>query len=543
MAVSGILVLGLSAYSMRNDKLFQIARNIDIFATLFKELNTYYVDPIDPTNLVETGIKSMLESLDPYTDFIPEAGLDDYRMMTTGQYGGIGALVGKKDGNSVIIMPYEGFPAYQSGLQIGDIVTKIDGVDISKMNNGETSKLLKGTAKTPVVLTIKRYGRNDEFDVKIIREKITIKNVPFAGMVSDEIGLIKLADFTTDAGLEVRKAVKQLKLNGAKNIILDLRGNPGGLLDEAVNVANIFVPKGSKIVSTKGKIENWNQAFHAKGDPEDLQIPLVVLTDRGSASASEIVSGVMQDYDRAVLIGRRTFGKGLVQSTRPLAFNTQLKLTTAKYYIPSGRCIQAIDYSHREEDGSVSSIPDSLKLPFKTAKGRITFDGGGIEPDIVVDQFRYSSFSYHLVNSNLIFDFATMYRSKNESIGSPEKFQLSDEDYQSFTKWVLQKDLRYTTRVETQLEELTANAKDEKYYQVIKSHIEKVESQLQTQKSNDLVKFKPEIKRLIEQEIVTRYYLQSGAYANSFIDDPDVNEAIKVLRDKRKYDQILSAKG
>ena len=442
LVIGGVFSL---SFTEPDDKCFQIAKSLDIFATLFKEVNTYYVDEVSPDDMVKSGINAMLSSLDPYTDFISEDEYDDFRTITTGQYGGIGALVGKRDGYSTIIMPFKDFPAYRAGLQIGDKVTKIDGKDIVGKYSDNISDLLKGPVNTPIVLTIERYGVEKAFDVPLVREKITINNVPFYGLFQSDIGYIRLSDFTTEAGKEVRNALTDLKKQGAKYIVLDLRGNPGGLLDEAINVSNVFVKKGSEIVTTKGKVKDWNKTYKAYQDAVDTEIPLAVLVNGGSASAAEIVAGVIQDYDRGVLVGRRTFGKGLVQATRPLAYNSQLKITTAKYYIPSGRCIQAIDYAHRNPDGSVAKIPDSLMVAFKTSKGRVVFDGGGVNPDITAEMIEYAPVTLGLVNGNHIFDYATKYHFEHNTIPSPATFKLSDEEFTNFKSWLAKRDLKYSS--------------------------------------------------------------------------------------------------
>ena len=534
------VVMTVSAFTSADDKYFRIAKNLDIFATLFKEINTYYVDEIDAKTLLRSGIDAMLVSLDPYTDFIDEEDLANYRFVTTGQYGGIGALVGKRNGKNIILMPYEGFPAFEAGLQIGDVVTKIDGQPIEDLNSTETSTLLKGKAETSVVLTVERFGSDGPFDVTLMRKQITIDNVPYYGMLDEQIGYIKLADFTTEAALEVKSALKKLKAQNAESIVLDLRGNPGGLLDEAINVSNIFVEKGAEIVSTKGKTDNWNQSYRALSPAVDTEIPLVVLTGRGSASASEIVAGVMQDYDRAVLVGRRTFGKGLVQSTRPLAYNSQLKITTAKYYIPSGRCIQAIDYSSRNEDGSVGYIPDSLRVAFETQNGRTVYDGGGVNPDIEVEPERYSAVAIALVNHNLLFDYATQYRYEHDEIDSARGFTLSEKAYEDFLVWLEDKEFDYTTAVEHQLDQLISSAQREQYYDKIRDQISELEAQVKSNKAADLIKFKDEIKLLLEQEIVSRYYYQRGIIASTFDEDRDLQAAVQVLRDQSRYSQLLA---
>ena len=352
----------LVAFNRLDERYFEIAKNLDIFATLFKEVNTYYVDEINPNTFMRSGIEAMLRTLDPYTNYIAEDDIEDYRTMTTGQYGGIGALIGKRNKKNTVIMPYIGFPAHKAGLQIGDELILVDEIEVQEKTTSEISKLLKGQANTSLKLTIKRYGVDDQLELNLTREKITIDNVPYYGMVSEDVGYIKLSDFTTNAGKEVKNALLELKNEGATSIILDLRDNPGGLLNEAVNVSNVFIPKGSEVVSTRGKVRDWNKIYKALNIPVDTEIPVVVITNSRSASAAEIVAGVIQDYDRGVLVGQKTFGKGLVQATRPLTYNAQLKVTTAKYYTPSGRCIQAIDYSNRNEDGSVGKIPDSLKV-------------------------------------------------------------------------------------------------------------------------------------------------------------------------------------
>ena len=380
MLFLGLIVFAFSSPS--NDRYFQIVKNLDIFATLFKEVNAYYVDEVNPNTLMKTGIDAMLENLDPYTTYIGEDEIEDYLTITTGEYGGIGAVVDRKGGINTIVLPYEGYSAHRAGLKIGDQILKINDVELAGKPSDQINKLLKGQSNSAIKLTIKRYKQEETFDVELQREKITVNNVPFSGMVGADIAYIRLSDFTTKAGAEVGAALKDLKEKGATKVILDLRGNPGGLLEEAINVSNVFIPRGLEVVSTRGKLDAWTKTYRSLNNPVDTEIPVAVLTDNGSASASEIVSGVIQDYDRGVLIGRRTYGKGLVQQTRPLAYNSQLKVTTAKYYIPSGRCIQAIDYSNRNPDGSVGKIPDSLKVEFKTRNGRLVYDGGGLDPDL-----------------------------------------------------------------------------------------------------------------------------------------------------------------
>ena len=535
-----VSIFALFSFNNPNERYFEITRNLDIFSTLFKEVNAYYVDEVDPNKLIKTGIDAMLASLDPYTNYIPEDDIEDYRTMTTGEYGGIGAIIGNRLGKNVIMMPYEGFPAYKAGLQIGDEILKIDGVDVSKMNTTEVTQLIKGQANTKLNMAILRYGSDKEMVVEVTREKITIDNVPYSGMITDDVGYIKLSDFTTGAGKEVKKSLEQLKKEGAQKIILDLRGNPGGLLNEAVNVSNVFINQGAEVVSTKGKVTDWNKTYNALNAATDIEIPVAVLTSGRSASAAEIVSGVIQDYDRGVLVGERTFGKGLVQATRPLTYNSQLKITTAKYYIPSGRCIQEINYSQRDEDGRVESIPDSLKSEFATKNGRKVYDGGGIEPDEEVKQPSLAPITISLISKGLDFEYGLEYHHTHSSIASAKDFHMTDDEYNDFIAWLKDKDFDYTTKVEKTLESLTDFAKTEKYYDNIKAEIEDLEHKVMHNKEQDLQEFKPEIKSVLENEIVKQYYLMRGNFESSFDDDVQLQSAIKILQNMEEYNTLLA---
>jgi carboxyl-terminal processing protease len=528
--------------SNTNEKYFEIAKNLDIFATLFKEVNTYYVDEVNPSDVMEQGIYSMLNNLDPYTVYYPEDKIEDYRTMTTGQYGGIGVQVHTRNGKSVVAMPFEGYSAHKAGVQIGDEIIKIDDIDVRGKNQAELGQVMKGQFDTEVSLTVKRLGTAEPIVLKMKREKIQINNVTYMGMVTADIGLIRLTDFTNNASREVKDALTTLKEKGAKKIILDLRGNPGGLLSEAINISNIFVAKGLEIVSTKGKVKEWNKKYTALNQAVDAEIPMAVLTSNSSASAAEIVSGVMQDYDRGVLIGQNTYGKGLVQATRSLSYNSKLKVTVAKYYIPSGRCIQAIDYTHRNPDGSVGKIADSLRVAFKTRNGRVVYDGGGVKPDIEIARENLSPITANLEAKSLIFDYAVYYRTKHKEIATAKDFQLTDEEYQEFVKWLANKDYDYTTKVEKTIADLEKIAKDEKYYDDIKAQIENLKTKLSHNKDSDLQKSKAEIKELLEQEIVAHYYLEKGKIEATFDDDTEILEAIKLLNDKAKHEKILSAK-
>jgi len=521
------------------EKYFEIAKNLDIFATLFKEVNTYYVDEINPNDMIRVGIDAMLADLDPYTNYIPEDEIEDFRTMTTGEYGGIGALISKKNGKAVVIMPYKGYSAHKSGLQIGDEIVKIDGVELKDRNPNDIGKLLKGQANSTIQLSVKRYGSADIKEISLKREIIKIDNVPFFGMVDNEVGYLKLSDFTSGAAKEVKNAISQLKGQGAKKIILDVRDNPGGILMEAVNICNLFIPKDKEVVTTKGKIKELNKVYSALNSPLDTEIPMVVLTSNMSASAAEIVSGVIQDYDRGVLIGQRTYGKGLVQTTRPLSFNSQLKITTQKYYIPSGRCIQAIDYSHRNEDGSVGKIPDSLKVAFKTKNGRVVYDGGGVTPDVDLEQHNLAPITISLISKGLLFDYATVYAYKNPKIATAKAYKMTDAEFADFSKWLQDKQYDYNTQVEKTIEELITHAKKEKYYDDISEQIKSLKAKVSHNKESDVQKFKDEIKVALEEEIVSRYYLQDGIVEASFDSDPDILAAVNVLKDQNKYNKIL----
>jgi carboxyl-terminal processing protease len=533
---------GFFAFNGPGDRYFEIQRNLDIFATLFKEVNMYYVDEVSPDKLMKTGIDAMLRSLDPYTDYYPEDEIEDYRIMTTGQYGGIGSKVLTRNGKSIITMAYKDSPAQKAGLKIGDEIQKIDGIDIKNKTQDEVSKLMKGQAGTTIRLTVKHFGNSQTQDYTFNRENIKISNVPYYGMLDNKVAYIKLEDFTQGASREVRNAFQELKEKGAEKVILDLRDNPGGLLGEAVNICNIFVPKDAGIVSTKGKVTDWNKNYIALNPAVDTEIPLIVLTSGHSASAAEIVSGVVQDYDRGVLIGQRTYGKGLVQATRPLSYNSQLKVTTAKYYIPSGRCIQAIDYAHRHADGSVAKIPDSLQVAFKTRNGRKVLDGGGLIPDVPVEKYVYSPLAISLENKQLVFEYANHYASQHPAIKSAREFKMTDAEYQDFLKWVDKRDYDYTTQAEKDLETLLASAKKEKFGDDVQQQINALKTKINHSKDSDLQKFRLEIKELLEEEIVARYYLQGGQTEAGFDNDAELQTALKLFQDMPRYRKILSGK-
>jgi carboxyl-terminal processing protease len=522
------------------ERYFEIAKNLDIFASLFKEVNNLYVDEVSPTKMVHTGIDQMLNSLDPYTNYISEDQVEDYRTMNTGQYGGIGALTRTIQKRTIVTMVYESYPAYKNGLRIGDEVMKMDGIELSKLSQDEANHLMRGQVGTSVKLSVKRFGQDQLLDLEFKREKIKINNVPYFGMVDSDVGYLQLTEFTPDAGKEVKNALINLKEQGAKNIVLDLRGNPGGLLFEAVNICNLFVPKGKKIVDTKGKLEEHNVAYETLNAPVDLDIPVAVLINRGSASASEIVAGTLQDYDRAVIIGEKSFGKGLVQLSRPLPYHAQVKITTAKYYTPTGRCIQVLDYAHRREDGSAGAVPDSLKKEFKTSRGRKVFDGGGIDPDVKMAAMEASSVAQVLFASGFIFDFATAYTAKHTALASAKNFTLTDAEYNEFVQWMKGKNYTYQSPVQTELDAFEVEAKKEKYYTNLKPQLDAIQTKLKENRKNDLLLYKDQIKMLLEEDIVARYYLEKGAVEARFKYDQEIKKAIEVLHNQAEYKKILN---
>lgn len=524
--------------------LFEVAKNIDILTSVYKELNTYYVDDVDPNKLMRAGIDAMLESLDPYTNYISEAEIEGYKFQITGNYGGIGASIHTIDDASTVVECYPGFAAEKAGLMPGDIILEIDGKKITKENAGSIGDLLRGSPGSTVNLTVNRPYENKEYIFTIMREDIDVKNVPYYGFVEEHIGYIILAQFTEDAGMHVSNAFNDLRSMdpAMEGVILDLRGNPGGLLREAVNVSNVFLPKGKEICSTLGKVKEWDKTFNTLNNPVDTEIKLIVLINSSSASASEIVAGTIQDYDRGVIVGQKSYGKGLVQTTRDISYNTKLKLTTAKYYIPSGRCIQALDYSNRNADGSVGKVPDSLKTAFKTSNGRTVYDGGGIDPDVAVEPVEYKDITASLLNKNLIFKYATLYHHENPSITNAKSFTLKNEEYQKFTLWLNDKDYSYTTSTERSLDNLESNTREDTYYNSVQQDIEHLRKTIADSKKNDLNKFRDQIEDELVMEIVSRYYNESGRIEASFRNDAEIQKALSVLKDKESYFSILGIK-
>jgi carboxyl-terminal processing protease len=537
--ISVAILVSLS-FTQPTERYFEIAKNLDIFATLFKEVNALYVDDVNPNTLVRTGIDAMLASLDPYTNYIPEDEVEDYRTINTGQYGGIGAITREIGNRTIVTMIMEGYGAQKGGLKIGDEVLKIDDIELSKLSREQSGQLMKGQVGTSVTLTVKRIGVSEPIKLEFKREKIKVNNVPYFGMIGKDVAYIHLSDFTPDAGKEVRNALVNLKEQGAKSVILDLRGNPGGLLIEAVNITNLFIAKGKLVVSTRGKIPENNLSYETLNPPTDTDIPVAVLINRGSASASEIVAGTLQDYDRAVVLGEKSYGKGLVQVSRPLSYNSQLKVTTAKYYTPTGRCIQVLDYGHRRDDGSVGSIPDSLKKAFKTTNGRTVYDGGGIDPDVKLQALEAYPLTQVLFEKGFIFDFVTEYVYKHPEMIDARNFTLKDDEYQQFIIWMKDKNYAYKSYLELGLSQFSDQARNEKYYADLKPQIDQIQARIAESKKNELTLYKDQIKMLIEEEIVSRFHLEKGSIETGFKYDQEIKKAVEVLHNVPQYKKILN---
>jgi len=537
----GIIVLftsflGLGAAVYSNDKLFEIVKNIEIYTKVFRELNTYYVDEIDPSTLMKTGIDAMMNSLDPYTVYWSESQIEYWKYMTDGKYEGIGAVI-RTVGKDITVMElYDECPAQEAGLKAGDVIRAIDGKSMEGKKGEDMSLYLRGVPGTKVVLTIERPGTPGTKDFTISRGEIKLSNTPYSGMITPEIGYISLITFTKDAGRNVANALKEMKDKnpGMKGVILDLRDNGGGLLNEAVNVTNVFVPKGLDIVSTRGKVKEWDRSFKTTNTPTDEKIPLVVLINKFSASASEIVSGALQDLDRGVLIGQRSYGKGLVQNTKETGYNSMIKLTTSKYYIPSGRCIQSVSY----KNGEPVDIPDVQRNKFKTNGGRTVLDGGGVTPDIKIDLHSGETAIRSLMDSFVIFKYGTQYALKHQTIAEPKSFTFSDFD--DFIKYVESAAYPFVTKTESNLNELEKNSKEDEYYKTIKDNINTMRSELKSEKRTILLNHKDELNKLIAKDIVTRYYFQKGKIINGIQNDEEVKEAIKLLGDAAEYKKLLS---
>ena len=545
-----LLGLGLASFK-EDDRNFQIAKNLDLFNAIFKELDMFYVDTVKPEEMIQNGVEGMLALTDPYTEYYPEEEVSSLKEMTTGKYGGIGAAIRYYEAKDriAVIEPTEGMPAAEAGVKAGDIILSVGGKEMVRGDmkpqefSTKVSEALRGEPGTSFVLKVLRPLKNDssELEFQITRKSIRTNPIPYYGMVHDSIGYLALASFTENSAKDFKKAFIELKQKGAKSLIIDLRDNGGGSLAEAVDIVNLFVPKGQEIVVTKGKLKQGQGSFKTQSEPVDTQIPIAVLVNGGTASASEIVSGSMQDLDRAVIIGTRTFGKGLVQTIRPLPYNGTLKVTTSKYYIPSGRCIQAIDYAKKNADGSVARIPDSLTHVFRTAAGREVRDGGGIRPDIEVKSDRIPNIVFYLMNDDLIFDYATQYCWDHPAPASVDSFKLTDQDYKQFKELVKSRNFTYDKQSEKALKSLKEIAEFEGYMDEAAEEFKALEKKLNHNLDRDLDVFAKPIKEYISQEIVTRYFYQRGAVMERLKDDEDLDKAIEVLSDTAQYASILSA--
>jgi carboxyl-terminal processing protease len=541
--IIGVIAIATWIGSSFIDQDFEIAKQIDIFSSVLRELNANYVDEINPGDLVNTAIDAMLESLDPYTVYYPESDLEEYKLLTTGQYGGIGSMIQQQGDYVVISDPYENSPAQKAGLKAGDRILEVNGKSAKGKSTSEVSAILKGQPGTTLKLTILAYGETNPVEKTVTREEIKLPNIPYADKVADDIAYIQLNQFTENAAKELKEAFVRQKGQGAKALIIDLRGNGGGLLQEAVLIMNLFVDKNNTIVSTKGKLREKNFDHKTVFPALDLNIPIAVLVDNNSASASEIVAGSFQDLDRGVIIGQRTYGKGLVQNVVPLAYNTRMKVTISKYYIPSGRCIQAIDYSDKTEGKKHKKVADSTAVAFKTKSGRVVYDRGGIEPDILVPSSKSIPLVGSLYQKYFFFDYANKFAKNHPTIPTAKQFMITDDIYNDFVLFVKQSaDHEYTTQSEKLLTALKDATEEEQYFDAIKEDYQKLHQKLLNEKEHDLIKYKKEISFILRSEIVSRYYYQKGQIEVVLSDDPELQKAIEVLHDSKQYHAILKTK-
>ncbi|MBF0651932.1 MULTISPECIES: S41 family peptidase [Dysgonomonas] len=537
----------------QQQRYFDINKNIEIFNSIVREVDMFYVDTLDLNKTIRSGIDNMLNTLDPYTTYFNKDDMKEFSTQISGEYAGIGSSIAFKDGKVAITEPFEGKPADKAGLKAGDYILEIDGKDMTTCDQVEgeafgrtlsnfVSSNLKGQPGTPIQIKVERPGEKKPFTVKVVREKITIDPIPYYGQITPSTGYINFSPtFTDKSAMDVKKAFLDLKKQGVTSLIFDLRQNGGGILEEAVQIVNLFVPKGKVVLSTKGKLKQLDRTYRTTLEPIDTEIPIVVLIDRGSASAAEIVAGSLQDMDRAVLIGERTFGKGLVQSTREIPYGGGVKVTNSKYYIPSGRCIQAIDYTHRNADGSVGRIPDSLTTVFKTEIGRPVRDGGGVSPDIAFEEEKTPTITYYLANQFIVFDWVTDWAAKHKSIASPETFSISDEDYESFKAFVKSKDFQYDRMSEKSMASLKEVMEFEGYMKYADAEFKALEAMLVPNLDRDLETFKDDITRQINTEIIRRYHYQKGEYLYTLKNDKELAKAVEVLNDLELYKKTLSA--
>lgn len=534
-AMALTVLLGIAALSSENGKYFEISKNIEIFTNLYKEINTYYADDVDPARLMRVGVDAMLNSLDPFTNYFSESELEQLRYQTDGKYNGIGAHFRLVDQDIVISEPYENSPALKAGLKAGDVLLAIDGKTIKGKSPDEVSDILKGFPGTEVDITVSRPGERKELVLKLKREEVVISNVPYSGMLPGDVGYIALTTFSRDAGANVAKALEALKAENPnmKGVIFDLRGNGGGLLVEGVNVTNVFIPKNELVVTTKGKVVEWDRSFKTLNPPVDEKLPLAILVDEGTASASEIVSGTIQDLDRGVVIGQRTYGKGLVQNTRDIGYNAKLKLTTAKYYIPSGRCIQGVTY----KDGKPVDIPDEKRTKFKTKAGRTVLDGGGIKPDVWIDKSGSNALINALDNGHIIFNYVTQWALKHPEVKDLNAFHFTE--WEDFIRYVESGNFNYKTETEKTLLDIRSKADKEHLTERLDSELKTLYNKLNEIKKGELTKYKEQITAMIEKEIVSRYFFQKGRIQMGLLRDVEVKKAIEVITKPSEYNKLL----
>ena len=537
-----LILTASTAFGQNKNNNFEISKSLDIYNNVLRQLNLYYVDEINPSELNESAINAMLEGLDPYTVLIPESQIEDVKLMTTGEYGGIGSLIQYFEGKTMISEPYEGFPAAKAGLIPGDIFLEINGIDVSSKNSSEISELLKGTPGTTVKLKMQRLGEKEPIVKELKREKIKIDNIPYSTVFDNGVGYAVLSQFTKDCARELKDIVVEMKKkHELKGFILDLRGNGGGLLNEAVDIVNMFVPKNKLVVYQKGKVAENNYNHYTRQEPLDLDIPLVILVNEGSASASEIVAGAIQDFDRGVIVGQRTFGKGLVQNIFPMSYNTQIKVTVAHYYLPSNRCIQEIDYSKKNKRNVADTLAkaDTLGKAFHTANGRTVYEGHGIQPDVKIEPELVSTITTYLYAKNLFFKYANKFYSEHKSIKSAKEFQVTDKVYDDFMQFVKNEGFTFTSKSETDIKELEKTAKIEGYLDEIQPILDQAVAKIEEEKAKDLINNREEIEQLLKYEIVSRYYYQKGRIISTLEDDPELKRAMDLIMNQEEYNNIL----
>jgi carboxyl-terminal processing protease len=542
-SILGAIIISLFSFVYVED-LFQVSKNLDIFAATYKQLSINYVDEVNSSKMMKTGIDAMLDELDPYTQYVPESEIEDYKLKyVSNQYGGIGATISIRAGKIIVAEPFEGFPAQKGGLRAGDELLKIFDVSLKGKNNQEVGSMLKGQKNTKVSLLIQRPGTVKPIELQLIRDEIKQGNVSYYGMLPNSVGYIKLDRFLDDAAQEVENALVDLRKNQLNGLVLDLRDNGGGILQESVKIVNLFIEKGITVVIQKGRNREKPIVYTSSAQAMEPELPLVVLVNGQSASASEIVAGSLQDLDRAVVIGQRSFGKGLVQQTFNLPYNSLVKITVAKYYTPSGRCIQALDYNKKDTEGQVVKLADSLITEYKTKGGRSVYDGSGIFPDIFLKPLKFSLLTRELVTGFHVFDYATQYRNEKDKIANANTFKLSDTEYEDFVKFLSTRTYNYKSGTEKLLNDLLAEAKNENKLDLYKSEIDALNAKISASKKNDLYLFKDEIKKVLESEIVSRYYFQKGQTEHGLPNDLELNEAVKLFTNKTQLKSILKGEG